>query len=89
MLDMERARMAAEDARADAARMAHRTEVSKNLMRDARAIAMSSVMTGGMTRKDFRDALIITSDAIGDAIRATNEHRDTDDEMDGVDQTQT
>ena len=79
LLDLERARMTAEDARADAARMARRT---RTLMNEARAIAMSSVITGGMTRRDLRDALIETSDAIGDAIRATNQHHVTDEESD-------
>ena len=82
MLDLERARMTAEDARADAARMARRT---RTLMNEARAIAMSSVITGGMTRRDLRDALIETSDALGEAIGARN--RETDEEMSDEDDT--
>ena len=79
LLDLERARMTAEDARADAARMARRTRTLRN---EARGVAITALITGGMTRRDFRDALIETNDAIGDAIRETNQiiNQQTDDD---------
>ena len=78
MLDLERARMTAEDARADAARMRER-------IIEAQAIAMSTTMIVDVTRRDLRDALIETSDALGEAIGARN--RETDEEMSDEDDT--
>ena len=83
-LDLERARMTAEDARAVAeqwywakARMANNVEVSRYLIEEARHTAITAADSGG-TRENFRVALIDVNNTLVDAWRATN---GTDSEM--------
>ena len=85
LLDMERARMFAEDARAATeqwycakARLDHRVEVSRDLIEEARQTAITAADSGG-TRENFRVALINVNNTLVDARRATDS---TDSEMD-------
>ena len=84
LLDMERARMTAEDARAVTerwysanARMANRVKVSRDLIEEARQTAITAAESGG-TRENFRVALINVNNTLVDARRATD---GTDSEM--------
>ena len=75
LLDMERARMTAEDANAQSghakARMANRLTASRDLIEDARVIAIAAADSGG-TRENFRVALIGVNNTLVHAWRATN-----------------
>ena len=78
LLDMERARMTAEDARAVTerwysanARMANRVKVSRDLIEEARQTAITAAESGG-TRENFRVALINVNNTLVDARRATD-----------------
>ena len=84
LLDMERARMFAEDAHAATerwycakARLDHRVEVSRGLIEEARQTAITAADSGG-TRENFRVALINVNNTLVDAQRATD---GTDSEM--------
>ena len=74
LLDMERARMTAEDANAQSghakARMANRLTASRNLIEDARVDAIMAAESGG-TRENFRVALIGVNNTLVEAWRAT------------------
>ena len=77
-LDLERARMTAEDARALAeqrywanARMEDDMEVSRDLIEEARQTAITAANSGG-TRYNFRVALIGVNNTLVHAWRATN-----------------
>ena len=87
LLDMERARMFAEDAHAATerwycakARLDHRVEVSRDLIEEARHTAITAADSGG-ARENFRVALINVNNTLVDARRALTGSDSTSSEM--------
>ena len=81
LLDMERARMIAEDAHVATerakARLEHQVEVLQDLIEEARQTAITAADSGG-TRENFRVALININNTLVDAWRATDSEMETE-----------